>query len=1617
MHALSPRSARHAVFLLLAFVLCCSAPGSPGFGPTGGISNHPPPPLGDVPCPAYAAATLPSALTVVDPPQAGTMAGSFSVSAQGQARYTLPLVAPPGRLGMEPRLSVVYDSSSGDGPLGVGFSLQGLSAIARCPKTIARDGFVEEVRLRNTDALCLDGLRLVEVRTAVPKGSNIREYRTFPDTFSKIVGTLDQNDNWVSFEVRTKAGHILEYGQAANSRVLALGSAVAAWWLSSESDRRGNAVTYTYLNDPDPFDGHTLEMVPQRIEYTQNGATPASRAVVFGYFPRKLAHESYGLGVRQQRARLLSTVSMVLTDDPQHPDLPARVYELDYVDSSGTHRQLLGSIAECTRVGGACKPPTRFQWTGEPARFSAATTPPIRSNPGNAYPWVLADVNGDGLADIVIVEPGPSASVDQVVVALNTGKGSFAPPALWLPELAIPTSYGTDPTQPEKWLLTPVDIDQDGRTDIFLDRPTPTAASWPHYLWLRSTGTGFQLVQSSVAHPQGNASPLAGDVPRRAFLGDVNGDGVADLIQCVNPPFGMPQWTVNLWSPLLDDFGAAAPIPELDLANRPCSNNLYTVDAVGSGASQVLAPIPLGGGAFGLGQYVAARFRGPATWDLQSTTFPVGIDAFNAVADVKWIDVNGDGLPDALYPGFNYCQLVEGLGNPALDDGIACAGALFLNKGLGFTRQALMFDPVVLTAFSELSVPMDFDGDGQMDVLGAPAALQGSSPGTNWRVLQTDPTGTGTVSVLETPIPFRYYSNEPFTPDAPWFLPQVTDVNGDGRHDVVAPDVSDDGRFVVYTNTGSQDLLLWVIDGMSPLDPGDPGFIPTVAIQYGNLVDASITGNVPQGSAAAEAMTYLSQSDPSNDCVFPHVCVKGSERVVSGYVLNNGENGTRSFSLKYRDGRYDRLGNGNLGFGERIVLDVSAGSGSAERYDNRTFDGTYQTYPLAGHVVESWSWSPASATQQQATQIELGHRLESDSVVGTSPGTYFTLAWQTVTTRGEGTFTTNPGETLFDYAIAAGMAPPIVLGTTSAVSLDADTFGNILSLETTAVGVDLDNTVIRTVTNDEAAWLIGLVQSEQACSTAAAQTQCRTKQLTYDAYGQVESATVGDPGDPHTQLSLTYGYDAFGNVTRTTADDTDGDHRDTCVSYEPEGIFPYAARNTLGHTVLTAYDHGTGVLTGTVDPNGLPTRYQHDSFGRITERIRPDGTWTTSTLTRTKDGGPQQQWWNVKVVTQEDEGPESTTELDGAGRPVHTSRLTAGVYSCGSSECAGTLTLEQETAYDLFGRVSRATLPWMSGDTLQGQLAHTYTYDAAGRVIRHVEPWSRVTTFTYGDNTTTATDWLGGASSTVDALGRTVLTEDKSGGTVATVYGPFSLPYQVTRFGSETTTTDRDAYGRVIHENDPDRGDTFLTYDGFGDTRVVHDAAGREATFTYDGIGRRIRRDDAGNQPVQTTIWTYDTAPNGIGLLAGVTSPTHNVDSYAYDGLSRPTGHTLHVAETGETLSWRLGYDGFGRPSTLLYPQVAGVGALAVRRAYDPYGNLTSLHDDATGTTLWQLEQLDGAGRATLEALGNDIRVSRAYKPSTGLVEHVGSDWFESKVHHTTLQDLTYTYDVGLRNT
>ena len=176
--------------------------------------DGPPPPEAQAPTgsssPAHGAVAQTTGTLPPNDPTVGTLSGQVGV-ARGAATYTIPIAVPPGRAGMQPTLALSYNSRTGNGLMGVGWSLTGLSAIHRCPQTPEQDGQTLGVTYSSIDRLCLDGQRLVAFSGSY--GAQGTVYHTEVDNYARITqlgGAL--TGTATCFVVEQRDGHILHYG-------------------------------------------------------------------------------------------------------------------------------------------------------------------------------------------------------------------------------------------------------------------------------------------------------------------------------------------------------------------------------------------------------------------------------------------------------------------------------------------------------------------------------------------------------------------------------------------------------------------------------------------------------------------------------------------------------------------------------------------------------------------------------------------------------------------------------------------------------------------------------------------------------------------------------------------------------------------------------------------------------------------------------------------------------------------------------------------------------------------------------------------------------------------------------------------------------------------------------------------------------------------------------------------------------------------------------------------------------------------------------------------------------------------------------------------------------------
>ena len=361
-------------------------------------------------------------------------AGRFAVSDDGAATFSYPIWVPDGRRGLQPSISLVYNSRDENGLVGVGWRLKGLSSITRCKRDMARDGYNAAIQFDSTDAFCLDGQRLVAF-PGVPNGvtgtygAEGTEYRTEEERFSRIINGPTDDKGPLSFEVRLADGRIFFYGTSLDSRfegnrvrispASLSGTAIQrdfqqivrlTWSLSEVRDRSGNNITVQYTMAGDPRNQQGYEQLPQSIHYTGtvDQSLPARRVVSFEYESRPDAQTTFVSGLMLQMRHRLVGIALA-APDPVDTAL-IKSYVLQYEGSIATERSLLTKISECDPQQ-VCLAPTTFLYSHTPPDGFTDVDTGIHddSATGETTPSVgrlldrivIGDIDGDGCDDLI----------------------------------------------------------------------------------------------------------------------------------------------------------------------------------------------------------------------------------------------------------------------------------------------------------------------------------------------------------------------------------------------------------------------------------------------------------------------------------------------------------------------------------------------------------------------------------------------------------------------------------------------------------------------------------------------------------------------------------------------------------------------------------------------------------------------------------------------------------------------------------------------------------------------------------------------------------------------------------------------------------------------------------------------------------------------------------------------------------------------------------------------------------------------------------------------------------------------------------------------------------------
>jgi len=504
----------------------------------------------------------------------------------------------------------------------------------------------------------------------------------------------------------------------------------------------------------------------------------------------------------------------------------------------------------------------------------------------------------------------------------------------------------------------------------------------------------------------------------------------------------------------------------------------------------------------------------------------------------------------------------------------------------------------------------------------------------------------------------------------------------------------------------------------------------------------------------------------------------------------------------------------------------------------------------------------------------------------------------------------------------------------------------------------------------------------------------RTSSFSYDPASGLLTQEVIEPGTPALRLQSDYTYDTFGNRASVTVSGADITTRSANTSYDARGQFAISASNALNQSESFQYDVRFGLPTSRTGPNGLTTTFTYDNFGRKTLEVRPDGTrttWAYAYCAGIAGGTTSCPTGATYLVRMRGLAPDGTTQIVPTTDNYH-DQLDRVIAS--DTQGLNGATIRVETKYDALGRVVQKSRPYFTSGGIPKWT--TFTYDVLGRVTSEIAPDSSGTTHAYHGLSTTDTNALSQARTTVkNSQGQVVSVTDAQNQTSTFFYEPFGNLIMATDPAGNITTAAYDVRGRKVAASDPDAGSSTYTYTVLDQPKTQTDAAGLVTTLSYDLLGRLTQR----LEPDLTSIWTYDTAVNGIGKLASASTNTGYSRTHTYDGFGRPAQVQLTIA--GSMHAIFTGYDMGSRISSVVYPS-----GFAVSYGYNAIGYQTQLINSATGQPLWTVNARDAELHATQQTAGNGVTTTQVFDPNTGRLASIGAGT------NGGVQSVSYTYDL-----
>lgn len=456
--------------------------------------------------------------------------------ATGTATAEIPISVPSGRAGIQPAISLSYNSSSPNGIAGMGWSLE-FGRISRSikfgtPTYSASDKFV----------LAQAGSRqeLVDV-----SGNGTLFRPEIEGAFMKI-----EFVNGSFWRVTDRKGIKYYFGQTNDSRVFdpSNNANIFEWCLDKVEDLYGNYMTLSYAKDQG-------QIYPHQIFYTGNSQNnlPPFATVEFEFENRSDTMFSYFSKFLIRTEKRLSSVKVFVQGALQGK------YQFSYTLSPMTQRSLLTGVTQYGADGVSSLPATVFSYQQSDKGFQAATgwTVPAGARFSEYQQgWRCADlgarmvdVNSDGYPDIIKYHEYHGGGVTRETFLHDKNQSWVASLANWKFPANLSNFLATAPEIDRGYGVTLADINADGWVDLvrhFQDHPPANGGAITNQVFINNHLTGWDL-NTNWQLPDDGVLPITWALGQPVYsyheytgniLDDVNGDGFVDYVKSKEDGWG-----------------------------------------------------------------------------------------------------------------------------------------------------------------------------------------------------------------------------------------------------------------------------------------------------------------------------------------------------------------------------------------------------------------------------------------------------------------------------------------------------------------------------------------------------------------------------------------------------------------------------------------------------------------------------------------------------------------------------------------------------------------------------------------------------------------------------------------------------------------------------------------------------------------------------------------------------------------------------------------------------------------------------------------------------------------------------------------------------------------------